>query len=164
MMPLVIDAFDFARNARSLHGKIPLSALERLQDYLTDTLGSLLYAVGGDQDEEGKLVLQIQIHGAVNLKCQRCLEMLVHVLDINTRLLLAQDEGELSRFDEDASVDSVLARHDLDFLALIEDEIILNLPLSPRHREEECMIASGQDSYADERTPFAALAALKKPH
>lgn len=163
-LPPVIDALDFARDAGARHGKIPISALERLQDYLTDNLGSLQYAIAGALDEEGRPVLRIKIHGVINLRCQRCLETLVHVLDINTSLLLARDEDELLRLDEDEAVDCVLARHDLSVLALIEDEVILSLPLSPRHTEEECAIAGSRDDNAEERTPFAALAALKKPH
>lgn len=66
---------------------------------------------------------------------QRCLGELVHLLDLQTVMLLA--ENELFRLDETETVDGFLAVSDLDVLALIEDEIILSLPISPRHREGE---------------------------
>ncbi len=169
MLP-VIDALDFARNARTHHGKIAVSELLRLQDYLTDDPGSLQYGIAGALDEEGKSVLRIEIHGSINLRCQRCLGTLVHVLGITASLLLAKDETELSRLDEDEAVDCILAGDDLDILTLIEDELILSLPSSPRHGEGECAIVEGgNDGYgrANEGTPFAglaALAALKKSH
>lgn len=163
-LPPVIDALDFAGKAGTYHGKISISALERLQDYLTDNLGSLQYAIAGALDDEGRPVLRIQIYGVMHLRCQRCLETIAHVLDINIGLLLARDEDEFLRLDEDESADCILASHDLSVPVLIEDEIILSLPFSPRHSEEKCTITGGQDGNADERMPFAALSALKKSH
>ena len=164
---LVIDALDFARNAGAQHGKIALSGFERLQDYLADNSGELQYSVTGALNRNGKPVLRVAVQGLIYLQCQRCLEELGHVLDIHTELLLAQSEDELSRLDEDESVDCVLARPDMDVLALIEDEIILSLPISPRHEQCECRIGeqdSNKKTAIGERSPFAALAALKKRH
>ena len=87
------------------------------------------------------------------------------MLDLKADILLARDESELSRFDEDESVDGVLAVPEMDVLALIEDEIILSLPISARHSEGECSIGkpAGEDAVGREH-PFAALATLKKLH
>ncbi len=104
--------------------------------------------------------------GLIKLRCQRCLGELVHVLDLHTDLLLVKTEKELSSFDEDESVDCILAEPDLDVLALIEDEIILSLPISPRHEESECCDRNtGSALIQQEQKPlFAALTALKKLH
>jgi len=162
---LVMDALDFARNGGAHHGKITLSELERLQDYLTDNSGEVQYAVTGALNRKAKPILQLVVRGAINLRCQRCLGKFAHVLDLQTDLLLARDEDELARFDEDESVDCILATANTDVLALIEDEIILSLPLSPRHEESECSIDKpGSDDTAEERPLFAALAALKNLH
>lgn len=163
---LVIDALDFARNAGVHHGKIALSGFERLQDYLAHDSGELQYSVTGALNRNGKPVLRVAVQGLIYLECQRCLEELGHMLDIHTELLLAQSENELSRLDADESVDCVLAKPDMDVLALIEDEIILGLPISPRHEQRECRVGEqGSNKTAiGEKSPFAALAALKKPH
>jgi uncharacterized protein len=78
----------------------------------------------------------VTIKETINLHYQHCLGELVHLLDLQTVILLA--ENELFRLDETKTVDGILAVSDLDDLALIEDEIILSLPISPRHREREC--------------------------
>lgn len=162
---LIIDALDFARNAGAHHGKIALSKFERLQDYLTDNDGELQYAVTGTLNREARPVLQIVVQGSINLQCQRCLGQIGHALDLQTDLLLAQNENELSSLDEDESVDCILATSDMDALALIEDEIILSLPISPRHGENECLVDNiHSNDAAGEKPLFAALAALKNLH
>ncbi|SOD41229.1 YceD family protein [Nitrosovibrio sp. Nv4] len=162
---LIIDPLDFARNAGAHHGKIALSELERLQDYLIGNDGELQYAVTGTLNRDARPVLQIVVHGSINLQCQRCLGEFGHALDLQTDLLLAQNENELSRLDEDESVDCILAISDMDVLSLIEDEIILSLPISPRHGENQCSIdKTRSNDAAGEKPLFAALAALKNLH
>jgi uncharacterized protein len=161
----VIDALDFARNAGALHGKIAISALERLQDYLIENSGELQYEVAGVLNSDGKPALRISAGGLIRLRCQRCLGELVHVLDLRTDLVLAQNEKELSSLDEDESIDCILAESSLDVLGLIEDEIILSLPISPRHDEGKCSLGRPLSSGTVEQKPlFAALTALKKLH
>ena len=106
---LIIDALDFARNAGAHHGKIALSELDRLQDYLTSGGGELQYAITGAVDINARPLLKIAVQGSINLCCQRCLGEYGYVLDLRAYLLLAQNENELSRLDEDESVECVLA-------------------------------------------------------
>ncbi|MDQ3185755.1 MAG: YceD family protein [Pseudomonadota bacterium] len=161
---LVIDALDFAHNAGEHHGKIALSELERLQDYLVGNCGDLKYIVSGALDN-AKPILRVFVQGAINLRCQRCLGELRHVLDFQTNLLLTKNEDELARLDEYESADGILAKSDMDVLALIEDEIILGLPISPRHGEGECSMGTLSCSdTAGVKPLFAALAQLKNLH
>lgn len=161
----VIDTLDFAYKGGEHHGKIAVSDLERLQDYLVGNRGELKYKVSGALDRDGKPVLRIVIQGTISLQCQRCLGELRHVLDLRTDLLLTRNEDELSRLDENESADGILAIPDLDILALIEDEIILGLPISPRHGEGECSLSTlNRNDTAGAASLFAALTQLKKLH
>lgn len=160
-----IDALDFARNAGTCHGRIPLSGLERLQDYLIESSGELRYEVSGALNNNGKPILQVSIQGMLKLRCQRCLDGLEHLLDVKTDLRLAESERELSSLDEDEFVEGILAEPHLDVLALIEDEVILSLPISPRHEacESSASLASDPETAVD-KPLYAALTALKKLH
>ena len=159
-----IDALDFARNVATCRGRIALSKLERLQEYLIENSGELLYEVAGGLNKNAKPILKVSIQGLLKLRCQRCLGEIEYLLDLQTDLLLAENEKELASFDEDESVEGILAEPALDILALIEDEVILSLPISPRHDECECLIGSEHGTDAAEKPLFAALAALKKLH
>lgn len=161
----VIDSLDFVRQARVHHGKISLAELARLQSYLFDSNGEVLYTVSGLSDEHGRPILQIFIQGKLNLCCQRCLGKLVHTLDLKSNLLLVNEEDELDQYDDDDTVDSILAATDMDVIMLIEDEIILSLSISSRHQENECTIKDNLTNGKVSSThPFAKLAGLKKPH
>ena len=162
---IVIDAHDFVNFTRSLHGKITLDECERLKDYLVDSQSNLEYIINGILGRNDKPMLQVIIKGELNLSCQRCLGKLSHVLNLKSTLFLVENEKELSYLDEDESVEGILATSDIDIIELIEDEIILNLPSSPRHRENDCFAKELTDSYAIEnKHPFATLLKLKKLH
>lgn len=163
---LVIDALGFARSSKTLQGSITLSDLERLRDYLTNSAGELAYTVIGLLDECDSPMLKITVSGVVGLNCQRCLETIEHTLNVKTALFLARNEDELSRYDEDIFVDAIYASNELDILALIEDEVILSLPVSPRHEDAGCHISSetGMRETAAKEHPFTVLASLKQPH
>lgn len=163
---LIIDVIDFARNAGVHRGKIAVAALERLQDRLAGNAGELDYTVTGSVDADGKTFLQIAVDGSLRLQCQRCLAELAHVLAIRTDLLVIRSESELSCFDENAVPDSILAGSGVDVLMLVEDEIILDLPVSPRHPEGECSVDQlyGHSSTVTAENPFSVLKRLQKLH
>ena len=95
---------------------------------------------------------------------QRCLGELVHLLDSQTVILLAENENELFRLDETETVDGFSAVSDLDVLALIGDEIILSLPISPRHREGGCSTQEPINSNLIEKTCFCHARKIKNTH
>ena len=162
----VIDPLDFVRKAGEHHGKIPLADLARLQDFLYENKGEVIYRINGVLDQNNKPHLHIQVEGELCLSCQRCLGSLKHMLDIKTSLLLVETERELIEADMDGAVDAVLATIEMDVTDLIEDEIILSLSISSRHDEGECEIHDPKRrevcEEANSENPFAALKALKK--
>ena len=62
--------------------------------------------------------------------------------------------------EEEDEIDRIPADAHLDVLALIEDEVLLGLPLSPRHEFGVCEAAAG-NAPAGEQHPFAVLRKLK---
>ena len=159
---IVIDSLDFARNAEVLRGKIAIANLHRLRDYLFSADGVVEYELSGAVDPEGKLLLRLAIRGKLYLKCQRCLGELAHDVDLVSDLLLIEDEKEFPEItEENDAVDCILAETEMHVLALLEEEIMLKLPISPRHESGACSVTvHAGDEVA--RSVFAPLAALKK--
>ncbi|MCF8149142.1 MAG: YceD family protein [Burkholderiaceae bacterium] len=114
----------------------------------------------GWRDGEGKSWLQLDVAGEPVLCCQRCLGGVKFPLSIGSRLqLIAPGESWPDDDLVDDGADAVEADPALAVLSLIEDEVLLALPIAPRH--EQCDSPSARAS-GHGSSPFAALAALKK--
>lgn len=160
----VIDSLEFARTEQTLHGNLPVPGLVRLQDSLHDALGQVDAVVQGGKDGQRRPILRLDIAGALNLRCQRCLGRLDYPLRLsNTLLLVSQAEAESGELD-DMEADWIVASSELDVAALIEDEIILSLPYAPRHAEGQCEQGGARNLHDGTTSQFAKLAALKKDH
>ncbi len=85
-------------------------------------------------------VLHIAVQGEMVLTCQRCMGDLPHGIVLDRRLHLARDEAELERLEEALGLDGevILAGGKLNLVELVEDEVLLGLPLVPKHELGEC--------------------------
>lgn len=156
-----IDSLEFAVNGSETSGEVPVTELPRLADILENTDGILNYAVRGSMDEQDNPVLDVNIAGNCRLCCQRCLEGMDYPVRIDARLMLrSQAELDVLRDDEE-EFDSILAEKHLDVLNLLEEEILLSLPIAPRHEAGACQTAGGETADKEASHPFGVLAKLK---
>jgi len=156
----VLDSLEFARNAGVLQCSVRLDELPRLADLLYSRAGSLSVRLRGSRDEEGRSWLELDVAGEPVLGCQRCLGGVGLALSIHSRLRLIAPGEEWPDDDlEDDSADAIAADRELAVLALIEEEVLLALPIAPRHEHCASPLASEAETGS---SPFAALAALKK--
>lgn len=155
-----IDTQDFARNRSEISGELPVSGMERLSDLLADSQGSLRYTLRGDSDNEGNFYLEVNMAGVCHLVCQRCLKAMAYPVEIDNRLLL-QAEERLVQTENDELPDSIAPDRHFDVMTLLEDELLLSLPIAPKHAEGECVAVYRQAGLEDERHPFAVLGQLK---
>ena len=154
-----IDSLEFAKNGKELCGEISLIDLPRLGDMLINSDGTLTYRVIGSHEGDS-FKLEITLKGKCHLRCQRCLEELPYPLDFSAHLQLITAEMLEEVEDEGGIEDAIEASRRLDVLALIEDEVLLNLPFAPRHPEGTC--AAPIKDLRQKDNPFAILAVLKK--
>ncbi|OWY38727.1 metal-binding protein [Xenophilus sp. AP218F] len=161
--PILIDPLKFAREGRSLSGQVPVGELdERVRSDLADTSGEVRYQLDGFRDELQRLSLRIRLTAALQVTCQRCLDGMPFSLTTDSVVTLFTNQDKLEEAcDLDDALDAILAPEELDATALIEDEIIMGLPHSPKH--DECGRDTLSLAKADKPNPFAVLAALKRP-
>lgn len=159
----ISDSFAFARDGRVLEGTLAVTCLERLHDLLAEVSGEVAFRLQGYKGERGQSMLHLEVNGVLPLACQRCLDGIRFELDVDSLLELIPEGNELSQDElEDDTRDFLPVAGELDVAELVEDEILLALPVAPRH--EKCGLPGAAD--AGERiNPFAALAGLKgKPN
>jgi len=154
-----IDSLDFARHGGELSGEVPVVELSRLTDLLADTEGKISYVLHGLLGKDGNPQLNLILDGICNLQCQRCLNALPYLIRLSSKLRLIS-EGLIDTKDiENDEVDSIPAEKHLDVLSLLEEELILSLPIAPKHPLGVCQI--GVEDLNRSNNPFAVLAGLK---
>ncbi|HRP75385.1 MAG TPA: YceD family protein [Rhodocyclaceae bacterium] len=157
---IVSDPFRFAAEGRKISGTVPLLRLNRLADILFRSEGEVTYALSGDVGVDGKAFLRLEASGVLALQCQRCLSGLDWPLELESLLHLVTPGTPIPDEElEIESFDTIEAVADMDVLALLEEEILLAMPIVPRH--EDCD-APHPEGGADKESPFAALAGLRK--
>ena len=99
----------------------------------------------------------------VSLECQRCLGPMRVALHGERRIFFVEGEDAAATLDAETEDDVLALTPALDLPLLLEDELLLALPLVPRHDvcPEPLPRAFRDDADALEH-PFAALAALKQ--
>lgn len=111
--------------------------------------------------------LRLQVDGDLSLVCQRCLGPVREHLALDRWLRFVESEAQAAELDAELDDDVLALPRWLDLVELIEDELLLALPLVPRHAVCPAPLpVPGPDEAAlDEKQPhpFAALAALKRP-
>ncbi|HET7765263.1 MAG TPA: DUF177 domain-containing protein [Burkholderiales bacterium] len=130
----VIDGLQFARAALERRGVVGMERLPRLAQLQCSTEG-LQYHLRGGRVDNGKPCLRLSVRGSVKALCQRCLDPVQIPIAIDAELQLAENVREISEADDE--IDRVLASRNMDVAGLVEDEVILELPMAARH--EECL-------------------------
>lgn len=160
------DIFTLIQNAESIEFDLPIVGLSRLVDELTDTNGSLSCRVIGKTNAQKHLLLHVQMSGALNMVCQRCLEPLVFDVSVDNMLHFVRLEEELDSEEDELNAilagsnapEKILGSDEFDLLGLLEDELILSIPVANVHEvcSQQLPTSSGKKASA-----FDVLSKLK---
>lgn len=170
-----LDIRAFAQVGAELRGQAPLADWPRLASEQPPgeqvaghqvhwrLQGGMVSVTGG----EPRVGLRLWARADLSLQCQRCLAPVVQSLETERGFLFVADEATAEALDEDSEEDVLVISRDFDALSLVEDELILALPLVPRHDvcPQALPHAVADEAFTEATTrpnPFAALAALKK--
>ena len=157
----VIDGFEFASAGATQQGVLPLDGFPRLRDLLASDAGEVAYELQGLRDERGRPSLRLKVRGTLQVKCQRCLEAMPTRVDEDELLVLASTQAEIDADPADAEApDRLLAGKGMRVRELVEDQLILALPLAPRH--ERCKAAAEEEQAVERISPFAGLKGLMR--
>jgi uncharacterized protein len=171
--PTHLDVKAFAHSASKIAGHDLLSKYERLMQE-TQSLGAdrmLNWSAQGEVriDEAGteQLWLHMTVDVSLPLSCQRCLGPVDIEVAVNQSFRFVGSEEAAEAQDEEAEEDVLALSQDFNLSDLIEDEILMALPVVPRHEEcpVEVKLAAVDPGFdaasAEKRNPFAVLAKLQ---
>lgn len=168
-----IDVNAFATAADTLGGETPVSDFERLVSELAEPAADapVRWEAIGERRAGGDGAmapwLHLRVEATLPFVCQRCLTSVQLPLLVDRAFRFAADEATAALEDEASEEDVLVAARDFDLLALIEDELLMEVPVTPRH--DVCPVPvrlSVMDPGFEEAeeaapNPFAALEALR---
>lgn len=110
--------------------------------------------------------LHVDAHLMLPLICQRCLGPANEAIHIQRSYRFVESEAQAELEDEESEEDLLVISADFDLAALIEDEVLMDMPVVPRH--EVCPVPvklaavdADFEAVLVKPNPFAALSVLK---
>jgi uncharacterized protein len=168
-IPVTIDPYRTAQKRSSFDGILQLQNLTRLSEQLSNTDGDVAVIVHCGNDEQGLVYIEGEAQCTVQVRCERCGDDMT--LNINSSFAYTPVKGD------DSAQEEIPQRYDVietdehgevNLRQLVEDELILALPLFPMHDEGQCDPNKLQMSWGEiepepeKPNPFAILQELKK--
>ena len=163
-VPEVLDAWRMVAAGREFEGRIPLASMARLRDSLMQPEGDARYGIVFGIDALKVPFVELRIEAALPLQCQSSLRRFLLPVQLVQRLGLVRDEADEAALPPDYEALLVPADGMLRPAELVEDELILALPVVPVAPDADPVardFAPGEEEIAH-ASPFAALAGLKK--
>jgi len=171
-LPEHIEPLRLARSQRLMKGRLPLSRMPRLVESLVDTTGEIDVELEFDVDKSGVAWMEGHLTCTLSLCCQRCMQEMLLPVDTTFRLAMIESEAEIEQLGEEYEpliLDDAL----VSVAELVEDELILSLPIVPKHETADCHATNLNEESLDnvvesniepekKKNPFAALADLKR--
>lgn len=163
-VPDVLDAWRMVAARREFEGRIPLAAMTRLGSSLLDTEGEVQFRLSFGTDALRIAYVELEIEAELPLECQSSLKRFVLPVRISQRLGLIRDEADEAALPEEYEALLVDADAMVRPAELVEDELILALPvvaIAPDAEVVERDFAPTIEETAA-ANPFTALAGFKK--
>lgn len=171
--PRRLDVEAFAKAGGQASGEWPVVDLKRLAGgaiaAAPGPAPAVRWSVRGEyrrpSGAEAEIWLHLKAGSLLPLECQRCLSPVETALGAERSLRFVAGERQAAALDAEIEDDVLALSKNLDLRELIEDELLLALPLVPRHEDcpQPLRVGDAPDPDPDERpNPFAALEALKK--
>jgi uncharacterized protein len=171
LLPDYGDPLRLCALGKTYEGRVALADLPRLAPLLTSLEGEAAFALAFRMDEERRAVVSVEVRAELWLPCQRCMQPMKLLVDESAMLAVVSGPDEAERLPDD--LDPLLvAGNRLALRSLVEDELILAVPVAPMHPPSECVVrldTVNADVQPDKPAttesvkdnPFAVLASLK---
>ena len=169
--PRKLDVVAAAAEGLVLEGSWPLAGFSRLLEGAAQD-GKVHWSIRGQRRPVPGGEPEIWLHLAAQARlwrdCQRCLQPVALDLDVARALRFVADEATAEAMDAESEDDVLATPRSLDLHALVEDELLLALPLVPMHDQCPAPLPMSTGAIDDEAAaepaprPFAVLAGMKR--
>lgn len=162
-LPVFIDPLRFAHRGQTVSGNVSLQGMERLSSYLYDNDGEVSVTLEFGVDSQEVCYMSVALRAHVHVVCQRCLQSMSLLVSHESLAGLIKSEAAIERLSSEYEP-FVVEPEPVLLKALVEDELILAMPVASMHLPEECeseVLDNTPLKDEPELNPFSVLAQLK---
>ena len=168
-LPLTVDPVKSAQRRLNYEGYYSRNQLVRLAEAVNQVLSDVEAELSFTIDPQKLVVMQGKADVDVMLQCQRCGQPFPYHLSYTFNYSPVSNLDQADVLPEIYEPIELNDFGEIDLLAVIEDELLLSLPLVPMHEPEHCEVSEDEQVFgelpeelAKKPNPFAVLASLKK--
>ncbi|MBS7326845.1 MAG: DUF177 domain-containing protein [Thiopseudomonas sp.] len=167
-IPNQVDPRRFADRALSFQGQLSQDGFARLGELVTRADGEVNVSLSFLRDEQKLVVMQMSLSTEVAMLCQRCLEEALLPVEGEYSYVVIRPGSDTSLIPQEYDIIE-LDDEPLDVRALVEEELLLCLPIVPKHPDDACAHPQGyveaelSGEEVAKSNPFSVLAQLRKP-
>lgn len=168
-LPERVDAYKMADQSSQLEGVIAFGRMKRLSELVVEDGADFEAQLQFERDEEKRRLVSGSVSGSVALECQRCLQPVQYDLQSHFRLGIVYNDEMARALPGDLEPLMLLPDQSLDLADMIEEELLLSLPMYAAHEPGDCQIQTEfkpddqDESPATEKdNPFKVLESLKR--
>ncbi len=163
-LPQFIDPLRFAKVGRQLAGQYEIKEMERLRTLLFEDCGQVSFELKFGQDKENEIFfVEGHVESRLLIICQRCLEGLELQVNNPIKLGIVSSKNEAEKLPSNYEP-LVIVDDSVSLLEMIEDELLLALPIAALHDTKKCStnLQNEEDIFKRKVNPLAGLEKLKK--
>jgi len=163
-LPNKIDPFKAAGHRAQLHGALKIREMQRLVPSLHSDEGEIEVSMEFGKDEQGIFIVRVHLKGSLILQCQRCMKPFNYGIMREFMTGIVTDEKEAANLPEEYEA-VVVTEGVLIIQDMIEDELIVELPLVPMHDLTGCgatlPLVAGSGEPLEKENPFNVISILR---
>ena len=174
LAPRVLDVRALAQAGATLSGDTAVAGLPRLAEDMIDSADASVPQVRWQAHWETRMAragteqnwLHLEASTQMPMICQRCLGPMVQDIQVSSLFRFVADEATAVAEDDDSEEDLLVLVPEFDLMHLLEDELLMEMPIVPRHdvcpASTALPTSAANVGFQEERpNPFAVLQGLR---
>lgn len=168
-IPISVDPVKSAGKQLSYLGLVPGKNLVRLQQLLLEACPDVDCALHFGEDEQGIKVIRGEAAVTVTVACERCNDPMRLALQCDFAYAPITKRQQAADMPEQYEAVELDEFGEVNLHQIVEDELILAMPVVPKHDEHECRIKADAMQFGEldpsaeaKENPFAVLQSLKR--
>ena len=166
-----LDPRKLAAQAARIEGQLAAATIPRFSAAVVGEFAPAEYKLRFERVYDGKVLVHGNVRVAVNLQCQRCMQPALYRLNTEFTVQPVFTDAQAAAMQKTADVVLLNEAGLLDGVALLEDELLLSLPIVMYHENTGCGASNlqfgepktGRAETARPNNPFAILAQNRQP-